>query len=257
MAAHRSPLAYLALALMLLSGCVTQQNDDPAAGTTPPTTSSEPLAPIKTTFTDRLAGTPVAPGEKIHEFDVEARVVDIKADLTWASAASALSFSLLDPSGKNQGSGFPESDTKSSVATVEPPLPGKWKIIVRTQRAVDEAYTVAITLTREVVTTAELKDTKSIAARQFLEANLVMEENATLTYKWKVVEADGMIYFNVHSHKDGVTTNHVEKTAHEGEGTFTAMRRDIFSLLWENEGVAPLSVEYTVAGAFRVHSVGG
>jgi hypothetical protein len=92
-----------------------------------------------------------------------------------------------------------------------------------------------------------------LAAQGFAEVNLVMEENQTIDYAWATREGDAA-GFNIHSHEDGKTTYHAEGSYARTSGTFTAPQPRIYSLMWENPGATPLTIDLDLRGQFQVLS---
>lgn len=205
-------------------------------------------------FAGELTGTPLAPALAQHVFDVPPGTVEIKVQLDWALALADLNFSLVDPNGEEAGVGFKEAATRRAVATVEPPAAGEWTLFVGSKQAVREKYKANVTLTDEVPGFLNITQVMKAPVRGFAELNLIMEANATFDYAWLIQEAGNPTYFNIHSHQDGKTVRHVETTAEEGEGNFTAPSREVYSLLWRNSAVTPINVDVSVEGYFRVHS---
>lgn len=95
--------------------------------------------------------------------------------------------------------------------------------------------------------------TVEISAGEFFEANLEMNESSHLTYEWTT--ADGsQVAFDVHSHTYTGVRYHARDNGSAGQGTFTAPSNGTYSLLWENPGDEPATVELTIEGDFVVES---
>jgi hypothetical protein len=62
------------------------------------------------------------------------------------------------------------------------------------------------------------------------------------------------VEFNVHSHFDGQVQYLVEETAAAHNGTYTNDRAGGYSLMWENTGTVPITLQYRVWGDFVVDS---
>jgi hypothetical protein len=79
---------------------------------------------------------------------------------------------------------------------------------------------------------------------KFKEINFSLDEGKSVSWEWSAT--GGRARFDVHSHKDGVVTEHVLRTATSDQGSFTAPWSGEFSLLWEDNAPGPLHVTYDV-----------
>lgn len=84
----------------------------------------------------------------------------------------------------------------------------------------------------------------SVAPEKFKEINLGLKAGKTVTWDWSTT--GGAARFDVHSHKDGVVTEHVIRAGTSDKGSFTAPADGEYSLLWENKGTATIHVAYNV-----------
>ena len=90
---------------------------------------------------------------------------------------------------------------------------------------------------------------------KFAELNAVFEQGATITAEFS--GGDETTAWDVHSHThEGGTTIHDDGTGGAGTITFVAPRVGAFSILWNNEGSAPipLQVSVTLGTGSRIHS---
>ncbi len=78
-----------------------------------------------------------------------------------------------------------------------------------------------------------------------------MPEGGTFHWDWT---ASQTVAFDVHSHFDDEVQYLVEKTTDADRGSYTNDREGGYSLLWENTGNAPVTLEYRVWGEFEVDS---
>lgn len=236
------------------------------AGCAAPAVTPEPSLPTRAAESEAARGvsqtitgqipmaTPLAPFTKEHTFDVGPGILEVRVNFSWTSQVSDVQVKLLDPDGKDQGAGAKESGTTRAMATVDPPARGTWKLVVTSTRAVQESYSANVTLTEFIPGTQHLKEVETLSANGFRELNLIMEGNESFEYAWAIREAGATTKFNIHSHEAGKTTYHVEGTFAKTNGTFTAPKRQIYSLMWENTGALPLNIDLEMSGKFRLHS---
>lgn len=251
--------ALLVLALVgLLAGCAKPAPDaPPAAADTVTDAAAE--AVLFGNLTGRVTGTPADDGAQDLPLEVPQGAVAIEATLAWTSPVAALRFSLVDPEGEVVETSVGEGDQRASTATFEPPASGTWSVRVSATRAVDEPFTVATRILLIEPQDNLLEQTYQIGgtdASAFKEVNFIMAEGAAFDYAFT---ATAPVHFDIHSHEDGETTYHERETSAGKEGSFTAEKRHIYSVLFSvpdpGEGApAPATVEFRMQGAFRVHS---
>ena len=244
------------LVVLLLAGCVTPAEETPSSLAAPEPAPHAGHAERLTVheFDGELTATPLTPALEAHAFPVEAGVLEVRVQLNWSLPVASLNMSLVGPAGQEVAVGFRESDTSSAVATIDPPLPGEWRVYVGSQQALGEKYRVQVTLEDALPAYTSVVEDYVLPVRGFGELNLILEANQSFNYSWMVQEAGNPVYFNIHSHQDGKTVRHVEETTEALSGNFTAPSREVYSLLWRNQGVSALHVAAEVEGSFRVHS---
>ncbi len=246
-----APIVALAFSLVL-AGCISPAIEDP--GERPGTDDADPIPSREVlSYAGTLRGAPIIPASTTHPFAVPDGLTEIKVFLNWTTRTGELAFVLIDPDGRTVATGFREHATSRVVGTVHPPAPGEWKVVVSSERALDEAYSLTIILEPAVAGAYATDSRKLIPAGGFAEINLILEANATFDYAWTLVQG-GETYFNIHSHQDGETVRHVEGTYGALTGNFTAPSREVYSLLWRNAGLTDMSVDHKLAGILRVHS---
>ena len=251
----RAPL--LVVAALLLAGCTAEEAPVPPPADT--LTSEAREAATWSNFTGTLRGVPVAPGVQEFEVVVPQGAVEVQATLAWTSALADLRLALVDPRGEVVETGFPESDTQRSAATLEPPASGTWKVRVEARRALDEPFTVAARVLLLQPLHNVLQQTYDIGgASLFKEVNVIMEKDASFDWTF---EATSPVHYDIHSHVDGETVYHERGTAAAASGTFVAAERGIYSVLFappdageSNPDPTPSTVRFRMEGAFRVHS---
>ncbi|HWG90705.1 MAG TPA: hypothetical protein VNZ52_07640 [Candidatus Thermoplasmatota archaeon] len=242
---------------LILAGCLAAEQapdvgDEAASG--PGNGSADRNVSELFSFTGKLTGLPVGPTEEVFNVTVPESATEVKANLSWGNPLADLALILVGPDGKEAGRGFAETTTNRAVSTIDPPTPGEWQIRVVANRAYEEAFRLAVEVGRVAPGFQVIQKTYNVEANSFAEVNLIMEANATFNYTWKT-QGGETVYFNIHSHQDGKTVRHEEGESADGEGTFVAPTRQVYSLLWRNPGVATIPLETTIAGEFRVHSL--
>ncbi|HVL48515.1 MAG TPA: hypothetical protein VM889_08165 [Candidatus Thermoplasmatota archaeon] len=210
---------------------------------------------VWTNASGKATATPATPFSQDFPFEVPKGAVEVQATVTWTpNPVSVVRLELVTPKGDSVGKGFPEKDGQRSLAFADAPPSGTWKLRVTTDRALDVAFQTSARVGLLVPQENTLKDTLTVVKRGFAEVNLIMEEGATFNYTWKVTDGATAFYFNIHSHENGETTVHEEGEYTAHQGSWTAPKRQIYSILWENRGLADLDMAYEVTGRFRVHS---
>ena len=89
--------------------------------------------------------------------------------------------------------------------------------------------------------------------RDRFEINTRMELHANASWTWQVLDG-AEAAFNVHTHFDEEVQYLVEETGTSGEGRITAHRAGGYSWMWENNGPAPIRVEYRLWGQYALDS---
>ncbi len=202
-------------------------------------------------FSGAITATPAQPAEEAFPFDVPKGAVGVAATLSWSSPLAALRLDVVDPAGDSPGRAFPEASGRQSVATVEPPRSGEWTAVVSSSRAVEANFTVEVTVSFLVPSRNVLADQVELRAADYAELNLIMEGNASFDWEFS---SSATVAWDIHSHEDGETITHDEGTGTEHAANFSAPARQIYSILFESQAAAPVTLSYRVEGAFRVHS---
>lgn len=205
-------------------------------------------------FSGEFVATPLQPATVEHSFDVAYSVVDVRVNLHWSLAADEMSFALLDPKGKEAATSVKDRDTSAELVLGRVPSAGTWKLVVTSTRAIKDAYAITVALRDPIPGVKTLQEAMALASGGFAEVNFVMEGNETIHYEWALRNGGGMARFNVHSHEGGAVQIHATSTGAAGSANFTAPHRGAYSLLWENKGTAETAAEFTMRGAFRLHS---
>ncbi len=256
------PAAVLA-AVLVMAGCIAPEPAiDNNPGPTDGDTAGNGLAPLVESFTGTASANALAPWTAEHTFAVPANATGVRATLAWPDSGDVLDFVLLDPRAREVASGWAESGTARATAVAVPEA-GTWTVRLRSERAMDAAYSLEVTVNRaaaafmsipfdhEVAAATGVPDPLRIAPRSFAEINLAMDAGQFFNSTW-TTSSNG--YFNIHYHSDGATERAVELRDRAHGGNFTAPHPEVFSLLWRNEGTEPVSVEALVEGVFLEHS---
>jgi hypothetical protein len=250
------PILVLSLAtLLVLAGCIGSKHDDEGGPSDPKRTDEATERVLHFNSSGTATGTPVQPYSKDFPVEVPRGALEVGATLTWtASPLADLRLVLVDPEGKPVERGFPEKPGQASTATVDPPASGKWIVRVTSSRALDVPYKVAAKVSLVVPLNNVLSESIVMQPGGFAELNLIMEGNASFAWGYNVREEGGSIDWNIHSHENGRTIIHEEGKGRSHKSNFTAPKRQIYSILFENIGVSAVNLQYTVEGQFRVHS---
>lgn len=94
--------------------------------------------------------------------------------------------------------------------------------------------------------------TRTVAPREQLEINLTFTEvtSAKATFK-----ASSPVGWNVHSHPHGEVVIHQKGSGAAGEIAFQPPAPGTYSLMWTNDGAAPVTLEVNVAAEHGVHEL--
>lgn len=247
--------APLLLVLALLAAGCTAPEVQPDSGRDSVATDAAGLRPIEQTFTGTATGTPAMPGVSEFVMKVPSGAVGVNGTLTWNSPAPArLRLELLDPRGDVAATGWQEADGRISLATVDPPKPGEWTFRVTAQAAVNVPFSLVGRVELLVPDSNVVRDSVELGPASFYEINLIMEGNASFTL---LLASGAPVRWDIHSHPPEGLKTWRSGEATEVNETFTAPERGVYSILFENPGATPVTVEYDVTGRFRMHSHGG
>lgn len=246
----------LVAALVLASGCISSESPpaDEGQGAPDLRTDEAGLRPIEESFTGTATGTPAQPGVYEFPFVVPSGAVGLNGTLSTSAAGARLGLALVDPDGKVAESGYRDADGNLVVATVEPPKPGEWKYRVTATLAVNAPF--RLDAVAELIVPADNVDRKTmtLGAASFYEINLILEQDASFNVSFT---SSGPVKWDVHSHPGGRVKYWHEDEGTEGETSFTAPERGVYSVLFENAGATDVELRYEVVGRFRLHSHGG
>lgn len=90
-----------------------------------------------------------------------------------------------------------------------------------------------------------------IRARGYHEANLRLEANDTIAYRWNASHA---ISWDLHSHEGSNVMTWVQGEEMHAEGDLTAPVAGVYSLYFHHAEPYPIHVTYHVEGSFEVES---
>lgn len=251
------------LLAILLAGCVNGAAPEPDAPRDDTQTDDASLRPIEQTFEGSATGTPAAPFVEEFPFEVPRGAVGVNGTLLWErppvdaplGLSDMLELALLDPSGEVVSEGRrDEASGGLVVVTVEPPKPGTWTFRVSSSAAANTPFTLTAVAQLLVPEHNLLTKSLSLGGRGFYEINMILEENASFVFSYN---ASAPVKWDVHSHPSGEVKYWEEGSGTSGGTTFTAPSRDVFSILWENEGPLAADLSYEVDGRFRIHSHSG
>jgi hypothetical protein len=196
-----------------------------------------------------LTSTPVQPSSSTGSFRVPNGTLVLQATLLWEPAQYTLAIELVDPSGQ----ATPGSASGGTLdVEVTAPAAGVWTYSISSDFAVNAGWTLSARMSVLGGEEELLSGTRTIPPGQFFEINTEMENNTSFHWSWGT---SALVHFNVHSHFDGEVQNLVDEDADEGRGNFTNHRAGGYSLMWENTGNLPVTLDYRVWGEFTLDSL--
>ncbi len=243
----------VAIVLAGLLGAVTTVSDLGTGGPTlvGPDMDHAEREPLYYNSTNRLTTSLVTDRPAQTTFVVPAGYAVVTTTLTW-DGPQTLRLQLLDPEGNPAGQAEEVAGRVRIAASF--PAPGIWTASVSSDLAVDVPYTLATKVDPASDHTNILIDTVTLNPGVFYEINTEMELDAVLNWDWHITQGQP-VHFDVHTHFDGEAQYLVDESVAEHEGNVTAHRKGGYSLLWQNEGATPLTLEYRVWGDFHLHSI--
>ncbi len=238
----------LVVSLATLAGCITDNTDDTTPGT--PTPETNPFTPMDWAWQGEfLAGGIDEP--HTYTFEVPEGATEIEGILTWTIPGAVLDFILLDPSGEEAADGWGESRNHRYVTTTKPVIPGNWSAVITIDQGIDVHYDFAVQA-RIGEPFGPISVTYEVQPNTFAEINFNMVPGDHFTFEWTATEE---VYFNVHYHANGSTERPFEYTGTDMSDNFTAPNNEVYSMLWRNNGVLPVTVTASVDGVYRLHSM--
>lgn len=212
--------------------------------------------------TGTITGSPAQPGRDESQWTLPANTTQIFVELGWtASPQVQMDVQLLDPQGKTAS---PKRDARSGRVslTLDTPSPGTWKIVVTSEQAVLEPYTVIARATVGPMATIfertyTVNPNPSGAARAFVEVNLKMSPGQRINFTWRVLDSPAKLDFNLHVHFSGNVEYPIRGSWNSYSGNYTHVtgKGDGASLMWTNsENPTPLRITCRIEGTFRFES---
>jgi hypothetical protein len=199
--------------------------------------------------TGQLTSSPLQPASSTGSFTVPNGTVLMEATLLWTPAQYGLRLELTDPAGTTTTT----AGTAGSLdAELDAPALGTWTYAISSDFAVNAQWTLSVRMSVLSDDEELLAGTRTVPPGQFFEVNTEMENHTAFYWSWS---ASGTVHFDVHSHFDDEVQSHVDEDAERGRGNFTNHRKGGYSLLWENTGTLPVTLDYRVWGDFTLDSV--
>ncbi|MFA5943143.1 MAG: hypothetical protein WC876_01615 [Candidatus Thermoplasmatota archaeon] len=200
--------------------------------------------------TGQLTSSPLQPAQSTGAFRVPNGTVLLEATLLWTPTQYEMRIDLSDPDG---GGAFTGNMANGALnVEVDAPKTGSWTYAIASDLAVNAAWTLSVRMSVVAGDEELLAGSRAIAPGQFFEINTQMENHTTFYWTWST---SSTVHFDVHSHFNDVVENHVDEEADSGRGNFTNHRKGGYSLLWENTGTLPVTLDYRVWGDFTLDSV--
>lgn len=254
--------AFVLVAVVLLAaGCL---GGEPSAE--PPReetqTDAASTRPVVEQFSGSATGTPAAPFSEDFMFAVPRGAVGVNGTLAWEKPpvdapfglADTFEFALLDPAGEVVAEGYPDVEGHLIVVTIEPPKPGDWTFRVGSTVAANTPFTIDAVAELIVPENNAIVKSIELGQRGFYEVNLIMEEGSAFSFSYN---SSAPVGWDIHSHPPEGVKEWETGSGTSGAAGFTAPSRDVFSILWENEGALPVQLSFEVYGKFRIHSHSG
>lgn len=198
--------------------------------------------------TGTLTSTLAAPQASTGAVRVDDVFTQVQATLLWSPAQYDLSLSLEGADGEVHAA---ESDGDGRRAMTVPVAPGTMRYTIDSDFAVNAQWELSLIFSSLAGDGTFLSERVTIASGTFFEINTQMPEGSTFHWDWV---ASDVVAFDVHSHFDGEVQYLVERETDADRGSFTNDREGGYSLLWENTGSTPVTLEYRVWGEFEVDS---
>ena len=202
--------------------------------------------------TGQLTSTALQPSASTGSFRVPNGTVLLEATLIWTPTQYSLRLGLVDPEGNTMQTAAGAMSAGSLSFEVDAPKQGEWTYSVESDLAINAAWTLSVRMSVLSDNEELLAGTRTIPPGQFFEINTEMENQTSFYWAWS---ASGTVHFNVHSHFDDEVQDHVDEDGEGGRGNFTNSRKGGYSLLWQNDGALPVSLDYRVWGDFTLESV--
>lgn len=199
--------------------------------------------------TGQLTSSPVAPSASTGTFQVPNGTASFEATLTWTPTQTPLRLEFTSPSGSTVT--VPNTAGGTIAAERFAPQEGPWTYSIGSDLAVNVAWTLSVRMETAPMAEEMLGGSVTIPPGRFFEINTQMEEGAMFWWAWTSSEP---VHFDVHSHFDGEVQTHAAEDAASGDGEFTNGRAGGYSLLWENTGTQPATLDYLVWGDFVLDS---
>ena len=193
-----------------------------------------------------ITSSPVSPSTGGGDLLLAGSTTRVHARLTWSPAQFALSVDLKGPSGQlvtlSSATGTAEGDLVA-------PEDGTWQFTVRADVAANAAWTLHFDV--EEAPTGEGFATAHVTVQpgKFAELNMDVAEGDMVMWAWS---ASAEVHFEPHSHFDGAEQPIGPKEASSDEGHLESGRSGTYSLLWENKGSAPVTLDYRAWGDFTL-----
>jgi hypothetical protein len=202
--------------------------------------------------TGQLTSTPLQQGQSTGSFRVPNGTVLLEATLLWTPTQYDLRLGLEGPDVTVDSARGVAGPAGSVVLEVDAPPAGAWTYTIESDLAVDASWTLSIRMSVVASDEELLAGTRTIPPGQFFEINTEMENNTSFSWDWT---SSATVHFNLHSHFDDEVQDLLDEDGTEGRGHFTNQREGGYSLMWENTGTLPVTLDYRVWGDFTLDSV--
>ncbi len=244
--------------IILLAGCTSPepQAAPDIAGEDPVPAEGILTEAAYSNFTGTLRSLPGMAGTVSGEVMVLPNTGRITATLLWSDplADLALTFVAQNASGEQHSGGTYDAPGAGRVAADIPaPATGAWTYTITGSNALDVAWDLIIFVAPDDAVTTVISESFFLAAGAFFEINTQMEDGASMSWAWTIAE-ESTSDFNVHSHFDGEAQYLVVESTTAHTGRIDVNRTGGYSLMWENPGAVPQTIQYRAWGDFAVDS---
>lgn len=194
--------------------------------------------------TGTLTTSPLAPASSSEPFVLSNATTALHVAFSWTPSAFALSADIKGPSGQLVTL---SSAGGAATADLVAPEAGTWSYTVRADAAANAAWTLSLGIEEAPTDDAFQSAHLTIPPGKFAELNLDVAKGDLVHWAWST---SAQVHFEPHTHFDGQEQPLDPREASSGSGHYEAARSGAYSLLWENKGTSPVTVDYRAWGDF-------
>lgn len=187
-------------------------------------------------------------------FEVVEGTLSLNATLLWNPTQACVRLNFVSPGNDTipATACSPSPGTGTRVVEVAAPATGTWQYQVDTTFPTPVAWQLSIRMPVQPGDETLLANSVTITPGTFYEINTEMPLNGTFNWDWTTT---AQVHFNIHSHFNGQVQDHLDKDASSDKGNFTNDKAGGYSLMWENTGTLPVTLDYKVWGEYTLDSI--